>query len=86
MTEEVKKVSEEQLKVLRELTEKLSDLNAKYGELAIQRRWIEKEIRTTELSLETIEQQRTHMVFELENQLGPGAVNLKDGTFIPDSK
>jgi hypothetical protein len=81
----VKKVSEEQLTILRDLQKHFDHLTKRFGELHFQEKLVKQEKDEVDQALDSLELNRRNTVFALQEQFGStGTVDLSTGEFIPD--
>lgn len=85
MSEEPKKVSEEDLVALRNLQSTWEVLTKRFGELHYEKKMVEIEMTQIDNAFDELETQRSQIVGRLQDGLGKGTVNLQTGEFIEET-
>ena len=68
---------------LRELRDKINQITAEFGQLAINKIKLEDTENNLKLSLSNLEKEESTLAKKLSKKYGKGSINLDSGTFTP---
>ena len=68
---------------LRELRDKINQLTAEFGQLAITKAKLEKDENSLKTRLFSLEKEETNIAEKLTKKYGKGSIDLNSGTFTP---
>tara|TARA_B100000674_G_C37773882_1_gene883901 strand:- start:116 stop:409 length:294 start_codon:yes stop_codon:yes gene_type:complete len=72
-----------ELNQLRELRDKINQLTAEFGQLAINKAKLEDTEKNLKLRLSSLEKEESNLAKNLSNKYGKGSIDLNSGTFTP---
>ena len=75
--------TEKEINQLKELKDKLSNLTAQFGQLAINKARLEEAEKTLKKQLSVLEKEESNIAKSLSDKYGKGSINLDSGTFTP---
>ena len=75
--------TEDEINQLKELKNKLGNLTAQFGQLAINKIKLADVEQTLKKQLFTLEKEESDIAKSLSNKYGKGSINLDSGTFTP---
>lgn len=84
MSDQVKKLTEEEKSNLLNLQSRWNELTKRFGELHYQKKSIEADLLLTDQALDDLDSERFEVVKQLQEKYGVGQVNLSSGIFIPE--
>ena len=77
------KLPDDEFQQLMDLQSRWSELTKQYGELHYQKKVVESELSSIDVSLEQLDAERFDVITKLQEKYGAGQVNLTTQEFIP---
>ena len=75
--------TEKEINQLKELKDKLSNLTAQFGQLAINKARLEEAEKTLKKQLSVLEKEESNIAKSLSDKYGKGSIDIETGEFTP---